>query len=532
MENQIEKLIAYSGGEGRYQILLLVIFFFIWQSVSIHNTSIAMLETVPLVKVSGKEKTIKLDYEICKDNYTVIEKYDYSWIIEMGIECDQAKVGLIGTSVNLGMTLGSFSFSIITKFLTYKDLIRIFLFFYVFFAFLTTIINNYYFKLVCLFFLGIGNCMNTMSTMNLISECVSFKKRSLFQGIVNVGYAFCPIMYTPLYILFGNWRFCFWIQNIIGIICGIMFLIFGKNSARMYFSKNKIEEGMNVLTQIAQFNGKLEEFKEKVNDQEFDDLLRNDKKKEIEKDLSLEKKFGYKSLLKYKSVKYKFLIFSFIFINTTFLTKAVVISAKSMEGKTYIIIVSLFCVEAIANICCGIIVNIPSFGRKKSLIGFYIGISIGFILTIVFPDSAIGCWLYMALIRFCITGVYTTLVVYLVESYPTPLRALGYGLNFTFGNLAGIISPLILEFINKYILYLFFAIIAGTNIFFILFLPKTLGKPMNETIEELEEYDSEKEKSSLIREFGTNNLDILTNSENKNLLLKFEDKEEKEDEEE
>ena len=77
-----------------------------------------MLETVPLVKVSGKEKTIKLDYEICKDNYTVIEKYDYSWIIEMGIECDQAKVGLIGTSVNLGMTLGSFSFSIITKFLT------------------------------------------------------------------------------------------------------------------------------------------------------------------------------------------------------------------------------------------------------------------------------------------------------------------------------------------------------------------------------------------------------------------------------
>ena len=55
---------------------------------------------------------------------------------------------------------------------------------------------------------------------------------------------------------------------------------------------------------------------------------------------------------------------------------------------------------------------------------------------------------------------------------------------------------------------------------------------MIETIEELEEYDSEKEKSSLIREFGTNNLDILTNSENKNLLLKFEDNEEKEDEEE
>ena len=74
MENQIEKLIAYSGGEGRYQILLLVIFFFIWQSVSIHNTSIAMLETVPRVRVNGEKKTTKLDYDICKENnYTVVE---------------------------------------------------------------------------------------------------------------------------------------------------------------------------------------------------------------------------------------------------------------------------------------------------------------------------------------------------------------------------------------------------------------------------------------------------------------------------
>ena len=32
--------------------------------------------------------------------------------------------------------------------------------------------------------------MNTMSTMNLISENVSSKKKSLFQGIINVGYDF------------------------------------------------------------------------------------------------------------------------------------------------------------------------------------------------------------------------------------------------------------------------------------------------------------------------------------------------------
>ena len=517
MKEQIEKLVIYSGGAGLYQIIILIIGFFIWQCVSLHNTSLAMLETVPQVIVKGESEPRKLDYDICETkNYTVVEKYDFSWIIEMGIECDQAKVGLIGTFVYLGMTLGSLSFSIITKFLAHRDLTIIFIFCDVIFIFLTTIVNNYYFRLFCLFCLGICNCMSTMSTMNLIGESVSSKKRSLFQGIMNVGYAFCPIMYTPLYAILGNWRFCFWIQNIIGIICGIMIIIFGKNSARMYFSKNKIEEGMEVLRKIASFNGKLEEFEEKIKDQEFDELLRN-KKKEDEKDTKEDnkKKYNFTSLLKFKSVRYKFLIFSLLFISTTFLTKAVVLSAKSMEGNTYVIIVSLFCVEAVANVCCGFIINIPSFGRKKSLIGFYLGISLGFILTLIFSESAIGCWLSMVVIRFCITGVYTTLCVYMVESYPTPLRSLAYGLNFMFGNLAGIVSPMFLEFMNKYFLFLIFAISSGVNIFFILFLSETVGKPMIETIEELDTQDDQNQKNEEPKE--SENID-LDNPEKKTLL--------------
>ncbi len=51
--------------------------FLIWQSASIYNTSIAMLETVPQVKDIGE---IKLDYEIYKDNnYIITEKYD--WVL-------------------------------------------------------------------------------------------------------------------------------------------------------------------------------------------------------------------------------------------------------------------------------------------------------------------------------------------------------------------------------------------------------------------------------------------------------------------
>ena len=498
MEEQIEKLINHAGGAGRYQIIILIIGFFIYSSLSFHNTSLAMLETVPEVRIKGEKEVQKLNYDICdkgEDKYEIVDSFGFSWIIEMNIVCDKARVGLIGTFVNLGLTAGSLLFSIITKYLTHRDLVRIFVFVYVFFIFLMTVVKNYAFGLFCLFCLGIGNGMANMSVMTLVSESASSNKRPLFQGIINVGLSFCAIMYTPLFVLLGKWRFVFWIQNVIGIGFGITFIIIGENSPRMYFSKNQTEQAIEVLRKIAGFNGRLNEFDEMINDKEFDSLLRNEEQG-VEKDLTIEMKpkYGYSALLEYKSIRYKFLIFTFMFMSTTFLTIAVVINMKTMEGNVYLIIVSLYTVEVISGVSCGFLINLPSIGRKKSLIIFYLGMTSGFILTLIFSKSAIGCWLAMVLIRYCITAVYTTFFIYFMESYPTPLRSLGFGLNSTFGNLAGVVSPVIIEYINKYFLYAIFAVLCGFNIFFTFFLKETVGKPMLETIEELEVPDVEKDK--------------------------------------
>ena len=506
MDEQIEKLISHAGGSGRYQIIILIVAFFVWSSLSLHNTSIPMLETVPLVKTNTTEET-KLTYEICdKGQYNITEKYGFSWITEMEIECSKTKVGMIGLFIYSGLAVGSLVFSIINKYLSYRHLIITFTIVYVFFLFLTTIIANFYFRLFCLFCLGICNCLANMSTMTLVSESVSSKKRSLFTGVINSGYSFCPIVYTPLYVILGQWRYIFWIENIVAIACAIVYFFILENSPRMNFSKNKINDAVESLRRIAAFNKKLEEFDDIIKDKEFDSLLRNEKEG-VEKDIKIEMKqtLGYSALFKYKSVLYKFLIFTFLFMSTTFLTNAVVINTKKMEGNTYIIIVSLYFVEVIANACCGFIINL---GRKLSLIGFYLGITLGFVLTFIFSKSAIGGWAAMVLIRFCITGVYTTFYIYLMETYPTPVRSLGFGLNSTFGNIAGLISPVIIEYINKYVLYVIFAIISGINIFLTLFLKETVGKPLIETIEELVVPEVEKEKLIPGRESDVNNLNI------------------------
>ena len=131
MDEQIEKLINQSGGEGRYQIVILILGFWIWNSNSLIQTSIPILERMP--EVEYKNETVDLTYEICEEEYKVVEKYSFSWISDMGIECDQAKVGYIGTFFYSGMTVGNFLFSIISKYLMHKQIIIIFTFTYVVF---------------------------------------------------------------------------------------------------------------------------------------------------------------------------------------------------------------------------------------------------------------------------------------------------------------------------------------------------------------------------------------------------------------
>ena len=152
MEEKIEKLLGHAGGAGRYQIIILIVGFFIWASLTIHGTSIPMLEAMPKVKIDNNTEE-KLTYDICKQKYEIIETYDFSWIIEQGIECNKAKVSLIGFSIYGGLTCGSLVFSLMTKYFTYTTLIIIFTFEYVLIVFLIALISNYVFTLFCFFFL-------------------------------------------------------------------------------------------------------------------------------------------------------------------------------------------------------------------------------------------------------------------------------------------------------------------------------------------------------------------------------------------
>ena len=185
MESKIENLIDLAGGEGRYQYCALVLAFLVWSISAFHSISLPFLEAVSNVNLTDYNEIVPLNYTIC-NNYNYIKKNDtkFSWIIDFGIECDEIKVGLIGTFTYIGFTSGSFLYPIFCKILSNKNIIMISMTVYCVFNLILTFFPNYYFALISVIFLGICTNTTNYSSMTIVSESITSKKRSVFSSII------------------------------------------------------------------------------------------------------------------------------------------------------------------------------------------------------------------------------------------------------------------------------------------------------------------------------------------------------------
>ena len=88
--------------------------------------------------------------------------------------------------------------------------------------------------------------------------------------------------------------------------------------------------------------------------------------------------------------------------------------------------------------------------------------------------------------RFCAAGIEVVYYTYSIEVYPTLVRGVAFGVNLTFGNAGSIIAPLILEYLDNWVFLTVFGVVCIMNFFLLFCLPETVGKPMIETIKELD----------------------------------------------
>ena len=215
---KIEKLLSYAGNEHRYQYFVLFIFLFLWANCNFMAVVLPYLEREPIINYYDSNNNFHeketLSNEKCSYKYEIVERFDYSWITEFGIECDKFRIGLIGAFTFIGNTLGGIVFCFIQKYISHKNILILASGGFIIFIFLSTLINNIdyiYHLYICLLFVGMfSNCL-CYSSLVICQEIISSNKRSLFSSIINMGYGLCGIIYSFIFMYVQNWRYVFYI---------------------------------------------------------------------------------------------------------------------------------------------------------------------------------------------------------------------------------------------------------------------------------------------------------------------------------
>ena len=94
--------------------------------------------------------------------------------------------------------------------------------------------------------------------------------------------------------------------------------------------------------------------------------------------------------------------------------------------------------------------------------------------------------------RFFVCCAFCIYYTYCLESYPTSIAQIAYGINGLCNCLGGIVVPFIVEYVEKKTFYLIYFIFAIVCVLLMIFLKETNGKPIPEQIKEIEEEENKK----------------------------------------
>ena len=526
MDEKIDKLIDLCGTKNKYQYILLFIAFICWINNMMVSIALPFLEKTPEVTfidpITKEIKKDHLNYTICtwdKSSYNITKNYDYSWVIFFNVSCDQIKTGLIGSFNFAGSFLGSITLNFLADNLGRKYSIIYSILLYVILNTLIVFMTNFYLAIIGNFFLNILNTYVNYILLMMVEEITHSKYRGTFGTIINSGFPACGLVYFPLLIWLKNWQSVFLVNSIVALSMYILFHFFSYESPRYLFFKGDINKGIKTLQKISKFHNLENEFLLKINSEEYkliiDELIdnaKNKKKKDNKKTdlseslISIENEkenIGVLSLLKYPSLRYKFLILCYLGFCISGSYNGVSITIKNLPGDIFVNAMLFYSFEVIVGILSGWIIN-TKLGRKGTIISFYFICFVSFTIFLFFNiKNLYGLIINILFLKFSISAIFTIIYTYFLENYPTCIRAIGFGINTSFDNIGGTVFPIIVELLTQKQLFSLLAILNITQFFLMFFMDETNGIALPETIKEIEEKENkikEKENYHIQRE--------------------------------
>ena len=191
-------------------------------------------------------------------------------------------------------------------------------------------------------------------------------------------------------------------------------------------------------------------------------------------------------LIKYPSIRYKFLLLClFRFCNGT-LFSGLAIGLKSLKGNLHRNTAILYLVDFFGYNVSGFASD-SCLGRKGTLqllTGCYGVFSL--IMFFCFNINAVVLTFYFCT-RFCIMCAFSCYYTLAYETYPLSVASIGFGVNTGFNSFAGMLVPFVIEYMEDRYVFLMYGIFGVVCFCLFFFIPETKGKPIPDNIKEVEE---------------------------------------------
>lgn len=503
----MDKIFEVIGLNGAYQKTLYIINLFTGLLPGIYTLQIPYLTKPPsflVKKLKSNEPNIiyEMDYsqELCDSTLYEITKNPkkslYNWSYTFDLYCERESYATIMTSIIfVGAMIGTlfvlplpdqYGRSIIVKSVS---LISLILYFNLLFSFgpIHLIIINF-----------IGGIFTQIFALGfaLFTEFFPKENNGLLIGIYNALYPFSGILLCLFFLIINNWRLLYLITFLIHCYYTYITFKYFIESPRWLHSVGNKEGCLGALTELAYFNGKIEEWNNfQQNNQELINKLGT---AFLEKEGSynnksgnIQKTYNIIQILKLKSQRIIFIKLSIVHICCSYNYYGIILNLGKMKGNFYLNSIFAFLGEFVCEIFSGDLAD--KFGRIKIFL-FSCGIgTLGYLLYLI-CSSFKFVFVFTAMVGY--SGIFNAISIYVPEIYPTKIRNTAYSFSSFLSRLGPICVPIFSKSMPNFIDFSF--IMCGIICGIIgMTLEETLGKKRIDIIPE-EEEENENLKNELL----------------------------------
>ncbi|XP_045039314.2 solute carrier family 22 member 6 [Desmodus rotundus] len=317
-----------------------------------------------------------------------------------------------------------------------------------------------------------------LNSMTLNMEWMPIHTRAFVGTLNGYVYSLGQLLLAGLAYAVPHWRHLQLLLSVpffASFICSWFFV----ESARWYSTSGRLDLTLSTLQRVARINGKWDEGA-KLNMEVLQSSL--------QKELAMGKgQASAMEMLRCPALRHLFLCLSMLWFATSFAYYGLVMDLQGFGVSIYLVQVIFAAVDLPAKLVCFLVIN--SLGRRPAQMASLLLAGICILVNGVVPqDQSIVRTSLAVLGKGCLASAFNCIFLYTGELYPTTIRQTGLGMGSTMARVGSIVSPLVTMMAELYRpmpLFIFgtVPVVASAAI---AFLPETLGHPLPDTVQDVE----------------------------------------------